>query len=185
MNILITGGCGFLGARLTRTLLAGGPVAWRGGAAQAPSRASRWPTACRHPPTSRPTPASSSCRATCCEQAGNGALPLAGTDAVFHLAAAVSGECEADFDLGMRSNLDTTRALLDACRRARHAPVFVFASSVAVFGDSPGSACPWAVIEDTTCRRRRTATASRSSSASSWWPTSRARASCRAAMCGR
>ena len=38
-------------------------------------------------------------------------MPAAGTDVVFHLAAAVSGECEADFDLGMRSNFDTTRAL--------------------------------------------------------------------------
>ncbi|WP_169805089.1 NAD(P)-dependent oxidoreductase, partial [Variovorax boronicumulans] len=27
MNVLITGGCGFLGARLARTLLAGGPLA--------------------------------------------------------------------------------------------------------------------------------------------------------------
>ena len=32
---------------------------------------------------------------------------------MFHLASAVSGECEADFDLGLRSNLDSTRALLD------------------------------------------------------------------------
>ena len=30
----------------------------------------------------------------------------------------MSGECEADFDLGLRSNLDTTRALLDALRAA-------------------------------------------------------------------
>jgi nucleoside-diphosphate-sugar epimerase len=37
---------------------------------------------------------------------------------VFHLASAVSGECEADFDLGLRSNLDTTRALLDTLRKA-------------------------------------------------------------------
>src|SRR6218665_3963313 len=68
-----------------------------------------------------------------CEQVDNGALPLARADALFHLAAAVSGECEADFDLGMRSNLDATRMLLQACRHAGHAPVFVFSSSVAVF----------------------------------------------------
>ena len=37
-------------------------------------------------------------------------------DGVFHLASAVSGECELDFDLGLRSNLDSTRALLDALR---------------------------------------------------------------------
>jgi nucleoside-diphosphate-sugar epimerase len=39
-------------------------------------------------------------------------------DGVFHLASAVSGECEADFELGLRSNLDSTRALLDACATA-------------------------------------------------------------------
>jgi nucleoside-diphosphate-sugar epimerase len=57
---------------------------------------------------------------------------------VFHLAAAVSAECEADFDLGMRSNFDTTRALLDACRALGSRPVFVYASSLAVFGQQPG-----------------------------------------------
>jgi len=35
---------------------------------------------------------------------------------VFHLAAVVSGTAEADFDLGMRVNLDGTRALLEALR---------------------------------------------------------------------
>ena len=40
-------------------------------------------------------------------------------DSVFHLAAVVSGAAEADFDLGMRVNLDGTRALLDACRARR------------------------------------------------------------------
>jgi len=49
----------------------------------------------------------------------------------------------------MRSNLDATRQLLEGCRRAGHAPVFVFSSSVAVFGDSPEQRLP-DVIEDTT-----------------------------------
>ena len=62
---------------------------------------------------------------------------LAGVDLVFHLAAAVSGECESDFDLGMRSNLDATRSLLDACRALGSRPTFVFASSLAVFGGWP------------------------------------------------
>jgi nucleoside-diphosphate-sugar epimerase len=59
-------------------------------------------------------------------------------EGIFHLASAVSGECEADFDLGMRSNLDSTRALLEAlrARQLRHgmAARLVFSSSVAVFG---------------------------------------------------
>jgi len=53
---------------------------------------------------------------------------------VFHLAAVVSGEAEANFDLGMRVNLDATRRLLERCRALDAPPRFVFASSLAVFG---------------------------------------------------
>ena len=56
------------------------------------------------------------------------------TDSVFHLAAVVSGQAEADFDIGMRVNLDATRQLLDRCRALPAPPKFVFASSIAVFG---------------------------------------------------
>ena len=55
-------------------------------------------------------------------------------DAVFHLAAVVSAGAEADFDLGMRVNLDGLRHVLDACRRQARPPRVVFASSVAAFG---------------------------------------------------
>ena len=61
------------------------------------------------------------------------------TDSIFHLAAIVSGQAEADFDLGMRINVDASRHLLDICRGLGHRPKFVFASSVAVYGgDLPG-----------------------------------------------
>jgi nucleoside-diphosphate-sugar epimerase len=55
---------------------------------------------------------------------------------IFHLAAIVSGEAEADLDKGYRINLDGTRLLLDAIRLQRDPwrPRFVFASSIAVFG---------------------------------------------------
>ncbi|MGH8800440.1 MAG: D-erythronate dehydrogenase, partial [Casimicrobiaceae bacterium] len=56
------------------------------------------------------------------------------TDSIFHLAAVVSGQAEAEFDTGMRVNLDATRALLERCRRLRRPPKFVFSSSLAVFG---------------------------------------------------
>ena len=56
------------------------------------------------------------------------------TDSVFHLAAVVSGQAEADFDLGMRVNLDATRVLLEHCRTLKAPPKFVFTSSLAVFG---------------------------------------------------
>ena len=57
-------------------------------------------------------------------------------DLVFHLAAVVSGEAEADFEKGYRINLDGTRRLFEAIRRVGHGyrPRVVFTSSIAVFG---------------------------------------------------
>ena len=56
------------------------------------------------------------------------------TDVVYHLAAVLSGQSEAEFDVGMRTNVDATRALLDACAGLAKPPRFVFSSSIAVFG---------------------------------------------------
>jgi nucleoside-diphosphate-sugar epimerase len=53
---------------------------------------------------------------------------------IFHLAAVVSGQAEADFDLGMRVNLDGTRCLLETLRATGRRPRLVFASGFAVFG---------------------------------------------------
>ncbi|MEW6768583.1 MAG: D-erythronate dehydrogenase [Pseudomonadota bacterium] len=57
-------------------------------------------------------------------------------DVIFHLAAIVSGEAEADFDKGYRINLDGTRYLIDAIRHigGGYRPRLVFTSSIAVFG---------------------------------------------------
>ena len=57
-------------------------------------------------------------------------------DVIFHLAAIVSGEAEADFDKGYRINLDGTRYLIDAIRAVGggYKPRLVFTSSIAVFG---------------------------------------------------
>jgi nucleoside-diphosphate-sugar epimerase len=60
------------------------------------------------------------------------------TAAVFHLASLVSGGAEQNFELGTKVNLDATRDLLEACRLAGHAPKFLFASSVAVYGGRGG-----------------------------------------------
>ena len=55
-------------------------------------------------------------------------------DLIFHLAAVVSGEAEADFDKGYRVNLDGTRFLFEAIRKEAYKPKVVFTSSIAVFG---------------------------------------------------
>nr|WP_111300430.1 D-erythronate dehydrogenase [Paracoccus saliphilus] len=57
---------------------------------------------------------------------------------IFHFAAIVSGEAEADFEKGYRINLDGTRDLFEAIRLAHledgYHPRVVFASSIAVVG---------------------------------------------------
>jgi nucleoside-diphosphate-sugar epimerase len=57
-------------------------------------------------------------------------------DVIFHLAAIVSGEAEADFEKGYRINLDGTRALIEAIRRVGNGyePKVIYTSSIAVFG---------------------------------------------------
>jgi nucleoside-diphosphate-sugar epimerase len=63
-----------------------------------------------------------------------GALVADNPDVIFHLAAIVSGEAEADFDKGYRINFDGTRFLFDAIRARKYLPRVVYTSSIAVFG---------------------------------------------------
>jgi nucleoside-diphosphate-sugar epimerase len=145
MKLLITGGGGFVGARLARTLLARKQLGGQ-------TITSLVLTDQVAPPADLMADAR--------VRASTG--PLLSQiellreqdfDGVFHLASAVSGECEDDFDLGMRSNLDSTRALLDALR-ARHKASgqvarLVFSSSVAVFGPDAAVPLPGVVADDT------------------------------------
>ena len=73
-------------------------------------------------------------------------------DAVFHLAGVVSGAAEADFDLGMETNLDGTRAVLEYARHHSAAPLVVFSSSLAVFGSDPALG-PIGDVDDDTLPR--------------------------------
>jgi len=145
MKLLITGGAGFVGARLARTLLARGTLA--GAKIHHVVLADQFA-----PPADLMADSRVSARTgALLSQAA--ALADEGFDGVFHLASAVSGECEADFDLGLRSNLDSTRALLDGFRlqlaKGAKVPKFVFSSSIAVFG--PDAAVPMPkVVTDTT-----------------------------------
>lgn len=73
------------------------------------------------------------------------AVPI-GIDVVFHLAAVVSAQAEADYDLGRRVNLRGTDAVVDACRRLVAAggkpPRVVFTSSVASFSATQADRLP-------------------------------------------
>ncbi|MEM6429487.1 MAG: D-erythronate dehydrogenase [Deinococcota bacterium] len=57
-----------------------------------------------------------------------------GIDATYHLAAVVSAGAEADFELGMRVNLDGTRHVLEALRHTSPGSRIIFASSLAIYG---------------------------------------------------
>jgi nucleoside-diphosphate-sugar epimerase len=130
MKVLITGGGGFLGYRLAQALLKQGTLPDAAGAQQAIARITLFDMA---------FPENADARFVCAkgdlnDEARVEAVLGGDTDTVFHLASVVSGAAEADFDLGMRVNLDGTRGLLDACRKQSRPPRFVFTSSVAVFG---------------------------------------------------
>jgi nucleoside-diphosphate-sugar epimerase len=141
LQLLITGGAGFIGARLARTLLDRGTLGGR--ALRRIVLADRIP-----PPADLVADARVETRTGALLEHAS-ALGAEGFDGVFHLASAVSAECESDFDLGLRSNLDSTRALLDGFRRAGNAPRLVFSSSIAVYGPDPAVPLP-AVVTDTT-----------------------------------
>ncbi|MEM5294685.1 D-erythronate dehydrogenase [Burkholderia sp. JPY481] len=142
MKVLITGGAGFLGQRLARELLARGELKDAHGTPQAITglvlldvvRAHDFGDARVH------TEVGDIAERSVLERVIDDQ-----TSAIFHLAAIVSGQAEADFDLGMRINLDASRLLLEVCRQRGHQPRVVFTSSVAVYGgDLP------AVVQDDT-----------------------------------
>jgi nucleoside-diphosphate-sugar epimerase len=131
MRIVITGGAGFLGTRLARAVLARATLTDARGRAR-PVRELVLLDVVRPPDLGDPR-----LRGVAGDLADPAVIERVltpDTDSVFHLAAVVSGQAEADFDIGMRVNLDATRLLLERCRRLAAPPKFVFASSLAVFG---------------------------------------------------
>jgi len=138
MRIVITGGCGFLGRRLALLLLD------KGSAQRSIDELVLFDNAA----SALPLPDDrrvSVVTGDIADRATVQRLIAPGTDAVFHLAAIVSGQAEADTDLGYRVNLDGTRAVLEACRALGTGPRLVFASSLAVYGGE----LPPAIGDDT------------------------------------
>ena len=124
MHIFITGAAGFLGRRLTETLLRDSSLG-----------VTRLTVADLTPPPAT-DPRVASIALDLADAAAVMATVPAGVDATYHLAAVVSSAAEADFDLGMRVNVDGTRNLLAALRHKAAGSRIVFTSSLAVYGGS-------------------------------------------------
>jgi D-erythronate 2-dehydrogenase len=142
MKVLITGGAGFLGQRLARRLLERGELKDSLGRARAISEIVLVDVVAAHDFNDRRVRVVTG-------DIADGALMRSVLDrdtaSIFHLAAIVSSQAEADFGLGMRINLDASRLLLDLCRELGHQPKVLFTSSVAVYG----GALPEVVRDDT------------------------------------
>lgn len=136
MHILILGAGGMIGRKLTAALLAAGGLGER-----ALSRLTLADVVAP-PLPAQPRPATAipvtALAADLSDPAAAARLAALRPEVIFHLAAIVSGEAEADFDKGYRINLGGTTALLEAIRaegaRDPYCPRLVFTSSIAVFG---------------------------------------------------
>lgn len=128
MHILVIGGAGMVGRKLIARLAADGSL---GG--KAITRITAHDVVTPQPPAA-PFPITTRVSDLCVP--GEAVTLLAERpDVIFHLAAIVSGEAEADFNKGYRINLDGTRHLFDAVRlMENYTPRLVFTSSIAVFG---------------------------------------------------
>ncbi|MEO6928294.1 MAG: D-erythronate dehydrogenase [Casimicrobiaceae bacterium] len=131
MNVLITGGAGFIGQRLARELLARGKLCGPSGGDETIERITLLDVAAA---PAFDDPRINTVAGDIADAAVLAAHIGRDTASVFHLAAVVSGQAERDFDLGMRVNMDASRLLLEACLAAGSKPRVLFTSSVAVYG---------------------------------------------------
>jgi len=153
MQILITGGLGFLGQELCRALLKQEKLTDCAGQATAVKGVVLFDVVLpREPKEGVLADARVTCRdgditdPEVCRSlvASLGEGPIS----VYHLAGVMSGQAEKDFDVGLRVNLDGTRNMLEACRARSGKAKFIFASSMAAFGETYGP--PDAALGDTT-----------------------------------
>lgn len=124
MKVIVTGAAGFLGSRVGDALLK----------KDSPLKVTELILTDVQAPPARADPRVTNLAIDLTRPTAAAELIGSGCDVVLHLAAVVSGLSEANFDLGMKANLDATRSLLEALRHKSPATIFVFASSVGVFG---------------------------------------------------
>ena len=115
MKIVITGGAGFLGRRLARTLLQRGTLIGPSGADEPIDTIVVLDTVTPEPAITT-NPRLHVAIGDITDRATLAQIIDDRTTSVFHFAAVVSAAAEADFDLGMRINLHGTLAVLEACR---------------------------------------------------------------------
>ena len=142
MKVLITGGAGFLGQKLAKQLLARGSLKDSAGLDQTIEQLILVDVVKAH---DFGNPKVKVVAGDIADPALIQELITPEIQSIFHLAAIVSGQAEADFDLGMRINLDAARLLLETCREVGHKPKIIFTSSVAVYG----GALPEMVLDTT------------------------------------
>ena len=130
MKISILGGGGFLGRRIAARLAEAGTLGGR--------RVTGLTLFDIVAPTAPPAAFPVACVGGDVVDLPPSAIP-ADTEVVFHLAAVVSAQAEADYDLGRRVNLRGTDAVIDACRGLARPPRVVFTSSVASFSGGQGA----------------------------------------------
>jgi nucleoside-diphosphate-sugar epimerase len=133
VNIVMTGGNGFIGRRLARELLAEGGAIGADNGRHVLDKLVLFDIARLDDDLVR-DPRVEQVVGDIGDPAALSGVIGRQTAAVFHFGAVVSAGAEADFDLGMRVNLDGTRNVLEACRRLPALPRVVFASSLAVYG---------------------------------------------------
>jgi nucleoside-diphosphate-sugar epimerase len=127
MLVTILGGAGFLGRKLAARLVADGRLA-----GQAITGLTLFDVVEPKAPEKAPFPVRCLAGDVADPAAVAAAIPE-GTGAVFHLAAVVSAAAEADYDLGVKVNIQGTLAVVQACRKLAKGPRVVFTSSVASF----------------------------------------------------
>jgi D-erythronate 2-dehydrogenase len=132
MRVIITGGAGFLGMRLAQAILKRGALTTATGALREITSIVLVDQVA--PPFGLGDPRVTPVVGDISDREFLSRAIAPDTESIFHLAAVVSGQAEAEFDLGMRVNFDATRFLLDTCRTLSSPPKFLFTSSIAVFG---------------------------------------------------